>query len=60
MMTVEEIQAALEDRNLSKVADKVGYTRAYLALIRSGKVKNPSHKFVVALSSYLEPLKNDQ
>lgn len=54
MLTLEQIAAALIDRNLAKVAEKTGYTRAYLASIRAGNQTNPSYRFVKTLSDYLE------
>ena len=57
MMKLEEIKTALEDRNLSKVGEAIGYTRAYLAAIRSGRMINPSYECVRKLSEYLEQRK---
>jgi len=54
MMTLDEVRAALNDRNLSMVAESVGVTRSYLSAIRSGKAGNPSYEMVKRLSEYLE------
>lgn len=52
LLTIEAIREKLADRNLSKVAQATGYTRAHIAQIRNGSVSNPSYKCLVALSDY--------
>lgn len=54
MLTIEEIQEKLKDRNLTKVAESCDLTRPFISAIRSGKVKNPSYETVKKLSDYLE------
>lgn len=54
-MTIDEIRAALEDRNLKKVAEATGLHHNTLLGIRSGKVGTPSFGTVDVLRRYLEP-----
>ena len=54
MMTLDQIREALQDRNCSAVGRATGMTAAYVALIRSGKAKNPSYYAVKKLSDYFE------
>lgn len=53
-MSIEEIRAALEDRNLRKVADATGLHHNTLLGIRSGKVASPSFGTLDVLRRYLE------
>lgn len=52
LLSLAEIRRLLYDRNLQKVADAVGCSRAYLHTIRSGRTVNPSYRRLVALSNY--------
>ena len=54
ILSLGAIRSALADRNLSVVAKSTGYTRSYMAAVRSGRVKNPSYKFVETVSRYLQ------
>lgn len=54
MMTVDEISEALKDRRIPVVARAIGVHHNTVSAIRDGKVKNPSHRVVCALSEYLE------
>lgn len=53
MMTVDEISEALKDRRIPVVARAIGVHHNTVSAIRDGKVKNPSHRVVSALSDYL-------
>lgn len=53
MMTLEQIRAALKDRNLSAVARGTGLDYGSVYAIATQKTTNPSYKTVAALSSYL-------
>ena len=53
MMTVDEIAEALKDRRIPVVARAIGVHHNTVSAIRDGKVKNPSHRVVSALSDYL-------
>ena len=54
MLSIEEIQELLKDRNLSKVAESVGVTSSYLSAIRKGSKINPSYDVIKKLSDYLK------
>ena len=60
MLTLEQIQKRLQDRNLSYIARKIGVTSAYLSYIRSGKRANPTLEMMQKISAYLEAADNDQ
>lgn len=53
MLTLDQIIEKLNDRNLSKVADTVGVSRATMSNLKNRKV-NPSYELVKKLSDYLE------
>lgn len=53
MMSLEQIKLALADRNMQKVADAVGVTRAHIQQIRKGAGK-PSAELFQKLSDYFE------
>lgn len=53
MLSIEQVRARLEDRNLAEVARRVEVTRVYLSAIKNGRV-TPSYKMVKKLSDYLE------
>jgi transcriptional regulator with XRE-family HTH domain len=51
-MTLEEIRAALSDRNLAEIGRRLKVTRAYLSAVRKGKAI-PSREMQARLSDYL-------
>lgn len=53
MLTIEQIQERLSDRNLAEVARRLNVTRAYISALKNGKVK-PSYPMLTKLSHYLE------
>ena len=53
MLSIEQIRVALADRNMQKVADAVGVTRAHIQSIRIGR-RNPSAAVHERLSDYFE------
>ena len=53
MLTLEEIQERLSDRNLSEVARRIGVTGAYLSAIKRGVKVNPSYEMIKKLSEAL-------
>lgn len=53
MMTLEEIIKKLDDRNLSKVAEAVGVSRATMSNLKHKRV-NPNYELVKNLSDYFE------
>jgi transcriptional regulator with XRE-family HTH domain len=54
MLTIKEIQEKLKDRNLAAVARNIGYTRAGVHKLASGKSKKPTYELIKKLSDYLE------
>ena len=54
MLSVEEIRTKLEDRNLTKVAKKVGLSYNTVFYFCRDECKEPIYKTVKALSEYLE------
>ncbi len=54
MLTIEEIRARLQDRNLRAVADNTGVYYQTVVEIANGKNENPTYKNLKALSDYLE------
>jgi transcriptional regulator with XRE-family HTH domain len=53
MLDIVEIRRRLQDRNLSEVARRIGFTRAHLSNIYNGKTDG-SYKVLKLLSDYLE------
>lgn len=53
MMTLEQIQTALRDLNLSAVARATGVSYGSVYAIATEKNPNPTYKTVAALSNYL-------
>lgn len=53
-MTIKQIIAALQDRNLKEVSrqTKIGY--ATLSRLRNGHSQNPSYETITKLSEYLK------
>jgi len=54
MLELDEIIEQLQDRNLTKVAQKCKLTRPFLSALRSGKIKNPSLDTMRKLTLYLD------
>lgn len=54
MLTVEQIAARLADRRVPLVAAATGLHHNTIYAIRDGKVSDPSHRVIKALSDYLE------
>jgi hypothetical protein len=54
MMTLEEVQKALHDRNLSRVAGSADMAYDTVWRIASGKQKQVSYESIKKLSDYLE------
>ena len=54
MLTIEQIQIRLKDRNLTEVGRAIGVTGAYLSAIRKGVKINPSYDVIKKLSDYLQ------
>ena len=53
LLNLEQIRAALDDRNLEKVSENTGVHRNTLAAIRTGSNTNPTYVTMKALSDYL-------
>ena len=54
MLTIEQVRARLQDRNLRAVAEASGVYYQVVTEIASGKNQNPTYKNLKALSDYLE------
>lgn len=54
MLTLEEIKAALSDRNLREVSRRTGISYANLYAIATGRRDNPTYKVVSKISEYLK------
>lgn len=54
MMTLEQIQTALQDRRPKLVAEKTGLHTNTIVKVRDGKNTNPTHRVLTALSEYLQ------
>lgn len=54
MLTIEQIQQQLKDRNLSAVARATNITRQTISAICNGTAAKPSYETVKVLSDYLE------
>jgi transcriptional regulator with XRE-family HTH domain len=53
MLNLDQIRAALDDRNLEKVSENTGVHRNTLAAIRTGSNSNPTYATLKTLSDYL-------
>ncbi len=53
MLTLEEVRAMLDDRNVEKVAERTGIHRNTIAAIRAGSNQNPTYATLKTLSDYL-------
>jgi transcriptional regulator with XRE-family HTH domain len=58
MDKLNRIRELLEDRNLTKVAPRVGITRVYLTYIKNGQA-TPSESLQTKLLDYLEGRTNE-
>lgn len=54
MMTIEQIEKALQDRYVSAVADGCGLSRQKVSAIKNGRAKRPTYETIRKLSEYLE------
>lgn len=54
MLTLEEIRARLEDRNLKEISRRTGIGYASLHAIAAGVRSNPTYSTLKPLSDYLE------
>lgn len=54
MLTLKEIRHQLSDRNIAKVAERIGMKRQQLWLIANGQNQNPTLKTLQRISDYLE------
>jgi transcriptional regulator with XRE-family HTH domain len=54
MLTIEQIQKQLKDRNLSAVARVTGMSMQTISAISNGTATKPSYETVKLLSDYLE------
>ena len=59
MLTLEEIRAMLDDRNVEKVAERTGIHRNTLGAIRNGSNQNPTYATLKAISDYLRGVSID-
>lgn len=53
MMTIEQIRAALSDRNIKSVCRATGLSYPTVLGIKSGKSDNPQYHTVAKLAEYL-------
>jgi transcriptional regulator with XRE-family HTH domain len=53
VLTLEQLRAALDDRNVEKVSERTGIHRNTIGAIRSGANSNPSYVTLKVLSDYL-------
>lgn len=54
MLTLKEIQRRMEDRNVKKVAERIGITSTYLYSILKGERPRVSNEMMLRISGYLE------
>jgi len=54
MMTLEQVQAALQDRKLPQVAERTGLAYQTVWRVAAGRIERVSYDVVKALSDYLE------
>lgn len=54
MMTIEQIEQTLQDRNVAAVAAGCGLSRQKVSAIKNGRAKRPTHETIRKLSNYLE------
>lgn len=54
MLTLEQIQEALSDRNLTRVSENTGLSVNTLSRFARGLVPDPKHSTMQTLSDYLE------
>lgn len=53
MLDLDQLRAALDDRNVEKVSARTGIHRNTVSAIRSGANKNPTYATIKILSDYL-------
>ena len=53
MMNLNQVREALQDRNLTRVAEAVGLSYETVRRVASGKERNFSYSVIKALSDYL-------
>lgn len=53
MLNLDQIRAALDDRNLEKVAENTGIHRNTISALRTGINTNPTYATLKTLSDYL-------
>lgn len=54
MLDIEEIREKMKDRNITKVAAKIGVSRPHLSTILNDKNTNPTYNIMKKLSEYLQ------
>jgi hypothetical protein len=54
LLTIEEIQRKLADRNASAVSEKTGIHANTINAIKRGENVNPTYKVTLTLSNYLQ------
>ena len=54
-MTIDEIIAALKDRNLKVVSERTGIHHNSLVALKNGAVQNPHQRTIELLTAYLRP-----
>lgn len=54
MMSLEQIQEKLKEKNMSEIAREIGVTGAYLSAIKRGVKVNPSYETIKKLSEALK------
>lgn len=59
MMTLEEVQKALQDRKTAPVAEATGLAYDTVRRVRAGKFSHISYDTVKALSDYMEGKSDD-
>jgi hypothetical protein len=58
MLTLQQIREALRDRAIFKVARATGLHPNTIREVRDNPAANPTHRVLLALSSYLERASN--
>lgn len=53
MEVLEQIKEGLQDRKLSKVAERTGVSQSVLLTLKNGTAKNPTLKTIEALVKFL-------
>jgi hypothetical protein len=58
MLALQQIREALQDRTISKVSRATGLHPNTVRKVRNNPHANPTHRVLLALSSYLEGASN--